>query len=131
MHGQFAHVLIFCSSKNCDLEDCPLTTYMPSCVALTVRCIHLSTSMRSPKNCKQGKVHCQGRAPLSPPAASETSTRLDDQFAIVPARYISAYFMSHHKRTWQTNFTLENSAFPKYNTGVVVYTLTRSLVDHT
>jgi hypothetical protein len=57
------------------------------------------------------------------------STRLDDQFAVVPAKYIAAYFLSHHERTWRTNLTLEDDTFPQYAPQTVVYTLTRSLVD--
>ena len=59
----------------------------------------------------------------------KVSTRLDDQFAVVPAKYIAAYFLSHHERTWRTNLTLEDDTFPQYAPQTVVYTLTRSLVD--
>ena len=57
------------------------------------------------------------------------STRLDDQFAVVPLKYITAYFASHHLRQWKTNVTLEDKTFPDYRPAVVVYTLTRSLLD--
>ena len=58
-----------------------------------------------------------------------TSTRIDDQFAIVPTRFIDAYFASHHKRTWLTNRSFEEPGFPVYIPGNNVYTLTRSFVD--
>ena len=56
------------------------------------------------------------------------STRLDDQFAVVPAKYIRAYFLVHHERAWQTNITLEDKAYPSKGTSST-YRLTRSLVD--
>lgn len=59
---------------------------------------------------------------------STWSTILDDQFAVVPARYISAYFVSHHERTRETILTHTQAPYEGLAGGSAA-TLTRSLVD--